>query len=203
MLLDGHLDMHFINKLESSLKETRFVRVDSDVIDKLIEKDEKRESKLTPAQQELLTPVFRSHLPEGDDYYLVSYEPMAEDQMPMKITQQEFMRRMKDMSSMSGMNFYGEMPDSYNLVVNSNHPLILDINTKLEETLGNDIQSIDNQIKPLKDEITKLNDQNKDKKEEDISTADKDKIEALEKEVSELEDSKRTNLMNTVKTKTR
>ena len=84
--------------------------------------------------------------------------------MPMKITQQEFMRRMKDMSSMSGMNFYGEMPDSYNLVVNSNHPLILDINTKLEETLGNDIQSIDNQIKPLKDEITKLNDQNKDKK---------------------------------------
>jgi molecular chaperone HtpG len=194
LLLDGHLDMHFINKLESSLKETRFVRVDSDVIDKLIEKDEKRESKLTPAQQELLTPVFRSHLPEGDDYYLVSYEPMAEDQMPMKITQQEFMRRMKDMSSMSGMNFYGEMPDSYNLVVNSNHPLILDINTKLEETLGNDIQSIDNQIKPLKDEITKLNDQNKDKKEEDISTADKDKIEALEKEVSELEESKENKL---------
>jgi len=119
---------------------------------------------------------------------------MAEDQMPMKITQQEFMRRMKDMSSMSGMNFYGEMPDSYNLVVNSNHPLILDINTKLEETLGNDIQSIDNQIKPLKDEITKLNDQNKDKKEEDISTADKDKIEALEKEVSELEESKENKL---------
>jgi len=194
LLLDGHLDMHFINKLESSLKETRFVRVDSDVIDKLIEKDEKRESKLTPAQQELLTPVFRSHLPEGEDYYLVSYEPMAEDQMPMKITQQEFMRRMKDMSSMSGMNFYGEMPDSYNLVVNSNHPLILDINTKLEQALGNDIQSIDNQIKPLKDEITKLNDQNKDKKEEDISTADKDKIEALEKEISELEESKENKL---------
>jgi molecular chaperone HtpG len=194
LLLDGHLDMHFINKLESSLKEARFVRVDSDVVEKLIEKDEKRESKLTSAQQELLTPVFRSQLPESGDFFLVNYEPLQETQMPIKITQQEFMRRMKDMSSMSGMNFYGEMPNSYNLVVNSNHPLVLNIMQKVEKETGKDIKALEDQIKPVQDELNTLRDQNKDKKEEDVATADKDTMESLEKQVIELEESKENKL---------
>ncbi len=194
LLLDGHLDMHFINKLESSLKDARFVRVDADIVEKLIEKEEKLKSKLTSEQQELLTPVFRSHLPETKDFFLVNFEPMHENQLPVKITQQEFMRRMKDMSSMSGMNYYGEMPNSFNLVVNSNHQLVINIMQKVEKEIGNDIKTLEEQIKPVQDELNKLRDKNKDKKDEDIATADKDTMEALEKQVHELEETKETKL---------
>lgn len=187
LLLDGHLDIHFINKIESTLKDARFVRVDSDIIDKIIEKEQKRESKLTTTQQDMLTPVFRSHLPDTNDYFIVGYEPMDEKQMPIKITQQEFMRRMKDMSAMSGMNFYGDMPNSYNLIVNSNHPLVIQINNDLEKSLGVEVESITNQIKPLKDELNTINSSNKDKKEEEISVSDKEKTDSLEKNITELE----------------
>ncbi|MDD2565022.1 MAG: molecular chaperone HtpG [Salinivirgaceae bacterium] len=194
LLLDGHLDMHFINKIESTLTDTRFVRVDSDVVEKLIEKDEKRESKLTAAQQEALTPVFRSQLPQDGGFYMVNYEPLAETQLPIKITQQEFMRRMKDMGQHSGMNFYGDMPDSYNLVINSNHPLVIEINEKVEGALSADIKAIETKIAPLSEQLNKLQEQNKDKKEEDIATADKDLIESIEKQVEVLNTEKETKL---------
>ena len=194
LLLDGHLDMHFINKLESTLTDTRFVRVDSDVVEKLIEKDEKRESKLTTDQQEILTPVFRSHLPEDGGFYMVNYEPLSETQLPIKITQQEFMRRMKDMGQHSGMNFYGDMPDSYSLIINSNHPLVIDINSKVESSLGAELKSIESQIKPLQEQVNGLRDQNKDKKEEDIATADKDQITSIEKQIEELNNQKESKL---------
>ena len=118
LAMDGQFDMHFVNQLEQKFKDTRFTRVDSDIVDKLIEKGETKESKLTAAQQNHLTPVFRSQLPDKANY-IVTFEALSEDEQPILITQTEFLRRMKDMQAMGGggMNFYGGLPDSsYNFV---------------------------------------------------------------------------------------
>jgi len=109
LLMDGQLDTHFLNHLEPKLKESRFARVDSEIVDKLIEKDETRESKLTSAQESDLTPVFQSQLPGQEMQYFVSYESLSEEDYPVMITQSEFMRRMKDMQEMSGQaSMYGK-----------------------------------------------------------------------------------------------
>ena len=138
LLMDGQLDTHFLNHMETKLKESRFARVDSEIVDKLIEKDEARESKLSSHQQSDLTPVFQAHLPGKEMNYLVSYESLSEEYQPVMITQSEFMRRMKDMQEMSGQaSMYGNFPDSYNLVVNANHPLVSKIVEQTEKKLGN------------------------------------------------------------------
>ncbi|MBN2523973.1 MAG: molecular chaperone HtpG [Bacteroidales bacterium] len=190
LVMDGQLDTHFLNHLEQKLKNSRFTRVDSDVIDKLVEKGETKELKLSSEQQNRLTPVFQGLLPDKANY-LVSYEAMGENESPLLITQSEFMRRMKDMSSLGGgMNFYGEMPDSYNLVVNGNHTLILRLNDELEKKLSGDLKKIDEKIKPLNDNKAKLDKAVKDKKEEEIKQEDKDRIEELTKKISELQEKK-------------
>ena len=132
LLLDGQLDVHLINQLESKLKDTRFVRVDSDVVDKLILKDETRESKLTEEAEADLKSVFNLKA-KTKEMYNVVFETLDENEAPVIITQSEFMRRMKDMSQMGGgMNFYGELPDSYNLVVNPNHQIVNKISEDLQ-----------------------------------------------------------------------
>ena len=136
LLLDGQLDVHLINHLESKLKDSRFVRVDSDVIDKLIQKDETRESKLLADQQDDLKSVFNVRV-KSKEIYNVVFETLDENDAPVIITQSEFMRRMKEMSQMGGgMNFYGELPDSFNLVVNPNHPLVIKISEDLQTEEG-------------------------------------------------------------------
>jgi molecular chaperone HtpG len=186
LIMDGQLDTHFINHLEQKLKGSRFTRVDSDVIDKLIEKEETKELKLTPEQKNYLTPVFRSQLPEKANY-IVMFEGMHETDSPLIITQSEFMRRMKDMSAMGGgMSFYGELPDSYNLVVNGNHPLVLRINSELEEKLATELKKIEAKIKPLEESKSELEKASKDKKEEEIKQEDKDRLEELTKKISDL-----------------
>ncbi|HXU25594.1 MAG TPA: molecular chaperone HtpG [Bacteroidia bacterium] len=124
LLFDTPLDSHFIGKLESTLKEVAFVRVDADTVDKLIKKDEAQVSKLSDEQKKELQPMVEEVVPK--DKFTVVFESLSEKDAPMLITRPEFMRRMKDMSAMGGggMNFYGDMPDMYNLVVNTNHPLI-------------------------------------------------------------------------------
>ncbi|MBI2723413.1 MAG: molecular chaperone HtpG [Bacteroidetes bacterium] len=125
LLMDTMLDPHFINHLESKLKDVSFVRVDSDTIDKLIKKDENTVSKLTEEQQNKLRPVIEGTVTK--EQFMVQFENLSEKDAPMLITRPEFMRRMKDMNALGGgggMNFYGNMPEMYNLVVNSNHPLI-------------------------------------------------------------------------------
>ncbi|MBS1634506.1 MAG: molecular chaperone HtpG [Bacteroidetes bacterium] len=123
LLMDSPLDSHFINHLESKLKDTSFVRVDSDTVEKLIKKDDGMPSKLTDEQQKQVQPVIEGVVPK--EKFTVVFESLSETDAPMLITRPEFMRRMKDMSAMGGgMNFYGSMPDMYNLVVNSNHPII-------------------------------------------------------------------------------
>lgn len=190
LIMDGQLDTHFINHLEQKFKDSRFTRVDSDVIDKLIEKGENKESKLTIEQQNQLTPVFRSQLPEKANY-IVTFEALSEDDHPIIITQAEFMRRMKDMSALSGgMNFYGELPDSFTLVVNSNHSLVLRIYDQLDKKLSGELSKIDEKIKPLSDNKVELDKVNKDKKEEEIKQEDKDRIEELSKKIKDLEDKK-------------
>ncbi len=190
LIMDGQLETHFINHLEQKLKDSRFTRVDADVVDKLIEKGENKESKLSTKQQNRLIPVFRSQLPEKANY-IVMFEAMSENDSPILITQSEFMRRMKDMSSLGGgMNFYGQLPDSYNLVVNSNHPLVLKINESLEKKHLEDLDKIDEKIKPLNDGKAEIDKANKDKKEEEIKQEDKDRVEELNKKIKELEDKK-------------
>ena len=126
LVMDGQLDSHFIALLENKIKNTRFVRVDSDVVDKLIVKGDEKGVDLDSAQRSILTGLFQNLLPKIDGAnFIVSFEAMAEDADPVVITTNEYMRRMKDMATLQpGMSFYGELPDSYNLVVNVSNPVV-------------------------------------------------------------------------------
>lgn len=137
LMMDSPLDAHFINHLESKLENVQFVRVDSDTVDKLIKKDDTQVSKLTEEEQNTLKPIVEGVV--AKEKFSVVFESLSESDSPMLITRPEFMRRMKDMSAMGGggMNFYGTMPDMYNLVVNSNHPLI----SKILAEKNGDIQA--------------------------------------------------------------
>lgn len=132
LLMETMIDSHYINQLESKLKDTSFVRVDADTVEKLIKKDEKQESKLSEEQIKKLQPIIEANVPK--EQFMVMFESMSEKDAPMLVTRPEFMRRMKDMSAMGGggMGFYGNMPEMYNLVVNSNHPLINRILTETD-----------------------------------------------------------------------
>jgi len=189
LLMDGQLDTHFLNHMETKLKESRFARVDSEIADKLIEKDESRESKLTSQQEADLTPVFQAHLPGKEMNYFVSYESLSEGDNPVFITQSEFMRRMKDMQEMSGQaSMYGNFPDSYNLVVNSNHPLVGKIVEQTEKKLGKKLEELRTEKKGLSEEQQLLEKAREGKKEEEIPQSEKDQMEAVNKKLGELED---------------
>ncbi len=194
--LDGQLDVHMINHLETKFKDTRFVRVDSDVIDKLIQKDEVRKSKLTDEQMNDLKSVFNVKV-KSKEVYNVVFETLDENEAPVLMTQSEFMRRMKDMAQMGGgMNFYGELPDSYNLVVNPNHSLVLRINEDLKTAEGERLSENERKRKEIKEEIDFLEKEQKKKKQEEISQVEKDDLEKLRKDLQEVEDARRTILEN-------
>ncbi len=193
LVMDSQIDPHFINHLETKLENVKFARVDADVIDKLIEKDEKKESKLTQEQQTELTSVFRSQVP-SEGTYIVMFEPMSENDNPVLITQNEFMRRMKDMSQLGGggMGFYGELPDSYNLVVNANHPLIENIAEDVDQKLKDEASKVKAEISELEAEKSALEKLSEGKKEEEIPQEEKDKMEELNKKLEELNKEKET-----------
>jgi molecular chaperone HtpG len=184
LLLDGQLDVHLINQLETKLKDTRFVRVDSEVTDKLIEKEEKRESKLSEEQRDDLKSVFNVGV-KTKTVYNVVFETLDENDAPVMITQSEFMRRMKEMSQTGGgMNFYGELPDSYNLVVNPNHKLIIKIAEDLQAEAGDKLAAGNIERKRLKEEIDFMEKEQKKKKDEEVSQLEKDDLEKLRKDLS-------------------
>ena len=133
LLMETMLDPHFINHLESKLKDISFVRVDADTIDKLIHKDESSISKLSDEEQKKLQPIIEAVVKK--EQFTVQFENLSESDAPMLITRPEFMRRMKDMNQMGGgaMSFYGNLPEMYNLVVNTNHPLISKILNEKDE----------------------------------------------------------------------
>ncbi len=187
LLMDGQLDTHFLNHMESKLKDSRFARVDSDIIEKLIPKEETRESKLTADQKADLTPVFQAHLPSEEHYY-VSYESLDESDHPVMITQSEFMRRMKDMQELSGMaSMYGDMPDSYNLVVNSNHPLVGRIVEQTEKKLAAKLEEMRAEKKSLSEERQLLEKVSEGKKDEVIPQSEKDQLEDVKKKLEDVE----------------
>lgn len=142
LLLDGQLDVHLAGMLESKFEKSRFVRVDSDIIDNLIHKEDAEETKLTDKQKEELDEAFKSQLPAIEKTeFTFDYKSLKETAQPIQIVQNEYMRRMKEMSAMqTGMSFYGEMPDNFTMVVNTNHPLIKQIMTDVE---GKDKDAVD------------------------------------------------------------
>ena len=183
LVLDGQLDSHFVGMLESKLEKTTFVRVDSDVIDNLIRKDDRKAADLTPLQRDIMTTMFRSQTPEVEKaQFLVSFEAMAASDQPVVITQNEYMRRMKEMSALQpGMSFYGELPDSYNLVVNTEHPLVAGIRDKATEALEATVKPLADKIEADNAEISKLREAHKAG-----SDAESDqKVKDLEKEVAD------------------
>lgn len=192
LLLDGQLDVHLINHLESKLKESRFVRVDADVVDKLIEKEETRHSKLSEEQKEDLKSVFNVKV-KSKELYNVVFEPLDENDAPVIITQSEFMRRMKEMAQTGGgMNFYGELPDSYNLVVNPNHSLVINISENLQSVEGSKLEENNAEQKRLKEEIDFIDQEQKKRKPEEISQIEKDDLEKLRKELADSESARKT-----------
>ena len=186
LLLDGQLDMHLVNHLETKLKDSRFVRVDSDVIDKLILKEEGKELKLTPGQQEDLKKVFQSQIKSKDQYTTV-LEALDANDSPVIITRSEFMRRMKDMSQLGGgMNFYGDLPDSYNLVINGNHTLIEKVAEDLTGSLSSKLKDNESERNRINEEIDFMEKEQKNKKEEEISQLEKDDLNKLRTELEDV-----------------
>ncbi len=191
LVMDGQLDAHFINQIETKLTGIRFTRVDADIIEKLIQKEEKFESELTKDDEDNLSMVFQSQLPD-DSTYMVSFEAMRETANPTVITQNEFMRRMKDMSKLGGeASYYGSLPDSYSLIINSNHKLVLSLNEKLHKKYDKDLKELKDEKDKINSEIEALNTLQKDKKEEEIPQEEKDKKAELNKKLGEIETKKR------------
>ncbi len=185
LMMDGQLDSHFIGLLENKLEKSQFVRVDSDVVDNLIKKENKKEVLLTATQKDVLSTLFRSQVPAVEkSEFLVSFEALTANDSPIIITQGEYMRRMKDMAAMQpGMSFYGELPDSYNLIVNTEHPLVVKIRTDADSALMDKVQPVKTAIDEANGKITALRDANKDGK---MSDENKQNVNELEAEVEKL-----------------
>jgi molecular chaperone HtpG len=188
LMMDGYLDTHFINHIESKLKDSHFVRVDSDVIEKIIQKEEKRESSLAENHQQELSQVFQGQFSDNKTNFSVVFESLDESASPVVITQSEYMRRMKDMSQLGGAaSFYANLPDHYSVVINANHPLVQKINEDKEKKCRKELEKFAEKIKPLEENKNEINTANKGKKEEEIPQADKDRIADLDVKIMEFQ----------------
>lgn len=191
LLMDGQLDTHVIGYLEQKTPTTKFMRVDADVVDKLIQKDNIQESHLSQTEQEELRAVFSSQLPKEGAVYTVSFEAMGAESEPVVVTRSEFMRRMKEMAAMNpGMGFYGAMGDYYQLVVNSDHDLVKKILHTEQENLSTKLEPIYFEIKEQERKRTEINELNKDKKDEEIPSVDKERLEEINQTVEKFEKEK-------------
>lgn len=198
LIMDGQLDSHYINWYESKNQSRRFVRVDSDVIDKLIQKENSIKMSLTETQQEILRPVFESQMPKDEKIqYNISFEAMEPDEAPVVITQNEFMRRMKEMAAMGGggmSQFYGQMPEHFTIAVNGNHPIVANILASAEKEYGDKLKSITKKIDAAVAEEKWFEEVVKDKKEEDFTPEEKSTREELSKKVVTLRDERNQRL---------
>ena len=196
--MNGPLDSHYINYYESKNQNVKFVRVDSDVVEKLIQKKEQMSMSLTEAQQDLMRPVFESQMPKDDAIsYTISFEPMAAEDAPVVITQNEFMRRMKEMAKMSGggmSQFYGQMPDNFTIAVNGNHPIVIDILGNVEKEYGDKLKSITKKIDAAVAEEKRFDETVKGKKHEDFTAEEKQMEEDLSKKIVTLRDERNERL---------
>ena len=186
LLMDGQLDVPFINMLEQKLEKSRFTRVDSDVVDRLIAKDDANKSELEGSKKSVLSSVFRSQLPKLEKVeFNVEAQAMGETVSPIIITQAEYMRRMKEMASIQpGMSFYGEMPAMYNVVLNSDHKLVKQILSQTEEACNASLQPVEAEIATLESRESELRKAQENKKADEITTAEKDELSDVESKLS-------------------
>lgn len=189
LLMDGQLDSHLIGLLESKIEKTRFVRVDSDVVDNLIPSADKKAVELSNVERDMLTTLYRSQIPSVEkSEFLVSFEALSPEANPVLITQNEYMRRMKEMAAMQpGMSFYSELPDSYNLIVNTEHPIIKKIKEGADSKVLDSMEEMAKSIEEKNSAIQALRDTVKDKG-ADVKLSDEDqgKVTNLENEVTHL-----------------
>lgn len=148
LLINDQLGNHFVGLLEHKLEKSRFVCVDSDIVENLIVKEERKVSAMTPAERNIFSELFRCQIPHVDKTeFLVSFESLGSESQPVQITQSEYMRRMKEMAAMQpGMSFYGEMPDSYNLVLNTEHPVVKRLLDEAKASLNEKVSPIETAI---------------------------------------------------------
>jgi len=188
LVMDGQLDVHAIGQLEQKIEKTRFVRVDSDTIDRLILKADAPTVSLTDDQRNALQQVFRSRLPKMDKTdFVVTFEALGTSANPVMLTQGEFMRRMREMSAMQpGMSFYGEMPESYNLVLNTDHPLILSVLSDEEKACTDKLQPILSDIKGWEARQHDLRELQSKKKDDELTEAEKEDMTNTNRTLDEL-----------------
>ena len=188
LVMDGQLDVHAISQLEQKLEKTRFVRVDSDTIDRLIRKTDGNTVHLDDRQKEALQEIFTSQLPGIDKVeFTVSFEALGQSANPVMLTQSEYMRRMREMSAMQpGMSFYGEMPDSYNLVLNTDHALIQSVLADEEKACAEKLQPVRNDIKGWEARQSDLREAQNKKKEDEITASEKEDLTNTNRKLTEL-----------------
>jgi molecular chaperone HtpG len=191
LMMDGQLDVHFAGKLEEKLEKTRLVRVDSDTIDNLIRKEDAgKEVTLSEDRKNALQEIFKSRMPkmEKAEFY-VTFEALGENSNPVMLTQSEYMRRMREMSAMQpGMSFYGELPDNYNLVLNTDHPLVKKVLADEESACADKLNPILADIKGWEARRSSLSEAQKDKKDEEIPALEKEDMENTNRKLDELRD---------------
>lgn len=189
LLFDGQLDTAMVSMLEQKLEKSRFSRVDGDVIDRIIRKEDDKKEQLAAEDVAALDGAFMAILPQVDKtQFHVESVPMGEDSAPVVITQSEYMRRMKDASRyQQGMSFYGEMPDMYNVVLNSDHRLVKGILDDMKASVKDQITPIENELKGMRARHAALESEQKDKKPEDLTDAEKDDMKKCNEEIANLE----------------
>ena len=187
LLLDGQLDNPMVSMLEQKLEKTHFSRVDADIIDRLIQKEDKKESELAKDERTNLEQAFRSQLPkmEKTEFY-VDVQALGEQTLPVIITQSEYMRRMKEASKFqAGMAFYAQMPDAFNLVLNSDHPLIKQVLKDGKTACAAELQPVESELKGLEARLAALHQSQNGKKPEEISQEEKDDLKNTEQSIEE------------------
>lgn len=198
LLLDGQLDNPMVSMLEQKLEKTRFSRVDADIVDRLIQKDDKKESELAKDEKDNLEQTFRSQLPkmEKTEFY-VDVQALGAQTLPVLITQSEYMRRMKEASKFqAGMAFYAQMPDTFNLVLNSDHPLIKQVLEDGKTACATELQPVESELKGLEARLAALHQSQNGKKQEEISQEEKDDVKNTESALEE-QRTKKNNIIAT------
>ena len=197
LLMEGQLDTPMVNMLEQKLEKSRFTRVDADIIDRLIVKEDAKKTDLSKEQSDNLTEVFRSQMPQLDKTeFFVEIQALGEQNQPVLITQNEYMRRMKAMSQFqAGMNFYGQMPDSYNIVLNSDHALVKKVLEDAEANTADALKPILAEIKGQEARLAVLHQEQGKKKPEEITQEEKDDVHNTEKAISD-EKAKRNDIIS-------
>ena len=192
LLMDGQLDMPMVSMLEQKLEKSRFARVDADIIDRLIQKEDAKKSALEADDRDKLAEVFRSQMPmDSKATFNVDMEALGEQAQPVLITESEYMRRMKDMSHFQpGMSFYGQMPDSYTVVLNTDHALVKEVLDETHKATDEALKPIESELKGQQARLAALHQSQSKKKPEEITKEEKDDLEHTEKAVNEQRDKK-------------